>query len=193
MRIKEFVPIIGLNDGRVKFGDESKKIPIVGVIMKGSRIVEGVIQTWTLLDDPNLTETIVKIINFSPHKNQLRYILTKGITMAGFGIIDINKLEEELNIPVMAFLERSIDLENIRQTLEAKFSDGADRWQIIQRIGPPIRVQLNNGKFALVQVSNGFDYDEISDLLKLSQRWGNIPEPLRIAHMIARSYPSDLL
>jgi endonuclease V-like protein UPF0215 family len=159
--------------------------------MKGARLIEGVIQTWVWVDDPDLTGKLIETISSSPHHKQLRFLLTKGVTMAGFGILDLNRLEAELGIPCIAVTLRPTEMGSVRETLLTKFSDGTARWATIEALGPPIQLQQNQTTF--VQFSRSLTAAEAMEVLKITRKWGRLPEPLRIAHMIARSFPADLL
>ena len=88
--VKSKTPIIGIDDGGFdRFSKEDIDIPVFGVIMKGADYVYGITQCYLKRDDPQAKSTITQMILESPHKNHLKAIFFQGITIAGFGVLDI--------------------------------------------------------------------------------------------------------
>ena len=105
--IKDKTPIIGIDDGGFnRFSDEFNVVPVYGVIMKGAAYVDGIIQCQVKKDDPHANVAISRMILESSHKNQLQAIFLQGITIGGFGVLDIIALSEELTIPVIVILRK---------------------------------------------------------------------------------------
>jgi endonuclease V-like protein UPF0215 family len=183
--IKDKTPIIGIDDGGFnRFSVEFNVVPVYGVIMKGAAYVDGIIQCQVKKDDPQVNATISKMILESAHKNQLQAIFLQGITIGGFGVLDIIALSEELSIPVIVILRKYPDYPKICAALEKAFPDDTERWNSILRAGNPIEVQKN--PLILIQVS-GIHPQDAFLLLKKCTIVGTIPEALRIAHFIGAS------
>ena len=68
------------------------------------------------------------MINKSKISDQLTVILTDGITFAGLNILDINKLNRETGIPVIAVMDRMPNLKKIENLFHSKHID--DRIEI---------------------------------------------------------------
>jgi endonuclease V-like protein UPF0215 family len=183
--IKSKTPIIGIDDGGFdRFSEEKKKIPIFGVVMKGASYVDGIIQSQLERDDIQATRILTEMILASPHKAQIRAILFQGITIAGFGIIDINDLWERTKIPVIVVLRKYPNFEKIHSALEKVFTDNQKRWQLIEKAGKPQKVQKNPQMF--LQVA-GITLENAFQLTKKCTAVGTIPEAIRIAHFIGAS------
>ncbi|MFX1282283.1 MAG: DUF99 family protein [Promethearchaeota archaeon] len=184
--IKPKTPIIGIDDGGFdRFSKEDIIIPVYGVIMKGSAYVDGIIQCHLKRDDPQATTTITQMILDSSHKNQLKTIFFQGITIAGFGVIDIVDLYELTGIPVIVVLRKYPNFTKIKSALEKVFPTDQDRWQSIRRAGDPLKVQEDPAIF--LQLA-GIHPKDAYLLIKRCTAVGTIPEALRIAHFIGASY-----
>jgi endonuclease V-like protein UPF0215 family len=183
--IKTKIPIIGIDDGGFdRFSIEDINIPIFGVIMKGSAYVDGVIQCQIKRDDPKATSFISRMILESPHKPQLQSILLQGITIGGFGVVDIMDLFEITGIPVIVVLRKFPDYEGIRAAILKIFPDDQRRWSSIERAGIPIKVQETPSIY--LQMA-GIHQKDAFQLIKKCTSVGTIPEALRIAHFIGVS------
>ncbi len=183
--IKSKTPIIGIDDGGFdRFSKKKELIPVFGVVMKGAAYVDGIIQDQLERDDTNATKVLADMILDSSHKAQIRAIFLQGITIAGFGIIDIHHLWKKTNIPVIVVLRKYPNFDKIRSALEKVFDDAQVRWSMIQKAGEPQLVQKNPHLF--LQIA-GITLQDASQLTQKCTTVGTIPEALRIAHFIGAS------
>lgn len=184
--IKDKTPIIGIDDGGFdRFAKENINIPVFGVIMKGAAYVDGIIQCHLKRDDPRATSAVGQMILESPHKNQLKAIFFQGITIAGFGVLDIISLHETTGIPVIVVLRKYPNYPKIQIALEKAFPKDQDRWHSIEHAGEPLKVQKDPLLF--LQMA-GIHPKDAFLLIKKCTAVGTIPEALRIAHFIGASY-----
>ncbi|MFX0125765.1 MAG: DUF99 family protein [Candidatus Hodarchaeota archaeon] len=184
--VKSKTPIIGIDDGGFdRFSKEDINIPVFGVIMKGSAYVDGIIQCHLKKDDPLATSAISEMILESPHKHQLKAILLQGITIAGFGVLNIIRLNQITGIPVIIVLRKYPDYPKIKSALEKTFPRDQERWQSIGLAGEPLKVQ--DDPLLFLQVA-GIHPKDAYLLIKRCTAIGTIPEALRIAHFIGASH-----
>ena len=179
--IKKEIRIIGIDDGH--FERNEKEALVVGVVMRCKFSVDGVLSTKVGVDKLDSTEKIANMINNSRHKQQLRIIMTNGITFAGFNILDIKKLSEITSLPVIVIMRKKPDLKEIKRVLMKNFDDWKKRWKIIEKAGKIKKVKINN-HFLFFQCSN-IDSKKAKEVIEKSVLRGKIPEPLRVAHLIA--------
>ena len=152
--------------------------------MKGRAYVDGIIQCQIGRDDPAATHLVTQMISDSVHKPQLQTIFLQGITIGGFGVIDITQLHHQTGIPVVVVLRKLPDYPRIREALDRTFSDAEERWTSIKRAGEPIQIQED--PLLLLQVA-GIHIEDAALLIKKCTAIGTIPEALRIAHFIGAS------
>ena len=183
--VKLKTPIIGIDDGGFdRFAKKRISIPVFGVIMKGASYVDGIIQSELLKDDNSATSCLSRMICSSPHKPQLQAIFLQGITTAGFGLIDIQQLWQDTEIPVIVILRKFPNYEKIHSALIKAFEDHTTRWKQIQKAGTPHKIQDNPQIF--LQIA-GISLSNAKLLTKKCTAVGTIPEALRIAHFIGAS------
>jgi len=183
--IKKEIRILGIDDGRFEFRNRlSKLVEVIGVVYRGGYWLDGVMRTEVEIDGMDATEKITAMIANSPHYNQLRVVALNGITLAGFNVVDIKKLFKKLRLPVIAVTREKPNLEEIRKALMS-LPDYERRWKAIKNAGKMIEVCTRIGvKPIYMQIAGLLEVDAEKILCKTSTR-SNIPEALRVAHIIA--------
>ncbi len=168
--------IIGIDDGPfVKHKD--KKVLIVGVLYRAGNFPDGVLSTTAAVDGTDATEKIVHMIKKSKFAPQLHAIFLKGVAVGGFNVIDLDKLYHLTKRPIIVVVRDYPDFDRIYRALRMLKKKKA--LELIRKLPPPIKV----GHVYVQYV--GTDLDTVKELLKLTCTRSLIPEPLRVAHLIA--------
>lgn len=174
--VKKEIRVIGIDDSPFnKFKD--KRVLIVGVVMRGGLFVDGILSTKAYVDGSNGTDKIIKMINKCKFKPQLQCIFLNGIAVAGFNVIDVQKLNKKTKIPVVVVIRTNPDIEKIKNTL-IKIKQ-KNKIKLIEKAGEVIRID-----YIFVQLT-GIDLGKAKKILKIVCTRSLIPEPLRLAHIIA--------
>ena len=169
--------VIGFDDAPFQ-PEHHGDVPIIGAIFSHMRL-EGVVTGKVRRDGINATARIEEIISRSRFAPQLQLILLQGITVAGFNVIDIHRLQQNLEIPAMAICRKLPDMDAIQMALLEKVPSGRRKWQLIKRAGPMEPV-------ANVYIQRaGISYAAAEAFIKQHAVHSDIPEPLRTAHLIA--------
>jgi hypothetical protein len=180
--LKSEIRILGFDDAA--FESKAKgKVPVIGVVYRGGKFLDGVLRTDVEIDGLDATEKMTKLINSSRHKQQLKVIVFDGITLGGFNIIDIKKLHKKTGLPVIVVNRKHPNLKEVKNALK-KFKDFKKRWKIIKNAGKIKSCTLKEGKKVYYQ-SVGLDDEETEEIISISSTHSFIPEPLRVAHLIA--------
>jgi endonuclease V-like protein UPF0215 family len=179
--VKEEIRILGIDDG--PFTKNDKEVIVIGVVFRGGEFLDGVLRTYVTVDGLDATEKLSKMINSSKHKQQLKVIMLDGITLGGFNIIDVKKLYSETKLPILIVNRKPPDLRSIKVALEKNFDDFEKRWKMILNAGKIKEMKFE--KFFVYYQNIGIDDDEAEEILSISIKHAQIPEPLRVAHLIA--------
>jgi endonuclease V-like protein UPF0215 family len=178
--MKNEIRLLGIDDSPFSFLDEFSII--VGVIMRGGNYIEGVLCRKIRVDGCDATDLCIDMIIKTRHKQQLRLLLLNGITFSGFNVIDIEKIFLETNLPVLTITRDKPDFNKIKKALIQNFSDWDKRFNLIEK-GKLDKIKTNFNPIYIKRV--GINLREAKEIIKLSTIRGVIPEPLRIAHLIA--------
>ena len=178
--MKSGLRVLGLDDGPFqKFRDATTVI--VGVIMRLDSYVEGISVRDIKVDGMDCTETVMSMIK-GRFKDDIDFIMSNGITFAGFNILDITEINEATGIPVIAITRKKPSMESIFSALSLHFKDGEERIKIIKKTSVD---EINYGDKTLYINRAGISLNDAVALIKKTTYTGNIPEPVRMAHLIA--------
>ena len=161
----------------------------MGVVFRGGSYLDGVMSTSVSVDGFDATDAITSMITSSPHYKQLRVIMLNGSTFAGFNIVDISVLNKATNLPVIAVLREKPDLARIQQAL-SKLPKTEERLRLISSGGEIIAVPTKYQKTSIYMQIAGILSEDAQKIIALTSTRSKIPEPLRIAHLIASGISS---
>jgi len=170
--------VAGVEDGSFLRGQTPSVTPLCCAVMDGPKIV-GVHFTHIEIDGLDATDRLLSIVD-AP----IDVFILGGVTFAGFNLIDPFRLREALGTPVIIYADRRPNSEAIYRALRGNFDDWEIRWAIISRLGDIQEVEIMGCKVFYEVV--GAPKDWARRVLEASAMICRIPEPLRVAGLIAR-------
>ena len=176
--------MIGLDDG--PFLRSSRRAALVGVVFSTPNYVEGLLRTSVAIDGTDATDRILSLLGSSPFLDGVRAVILDGIAVGGFNLIDLDRLHEGLQRPVVTVTRRSPDFPAIRSALRKYFPRDAEvRWRLV-RAHPLFRLAMSEGNPLRVSAV-GCTRAEAAAIVRRTTVRGNLPEPLRLARLVARA------
>jgi uncharacterized protein len=171
--------VLGIDDGPVEKHASGATTPIVGVMMEGADLFEAVAVTRFSVDGEDATGFLADWIGSLRFRPSLQGVVFGGITIAGLGVVDVRALSERLELPVMTVNRRPpID----PPLLAALRSAGFPQRIATVEAAPPARFATG-----LYVSAAGAQPERIDALLTAAIGKSGLPEPLRIAHLVARA------
>jgi len=181
--VKPEIRVLGIDDGG--FIPHTKGVvDVVGVIYRGGYWLDGVMRTEVEVDGTDATEKIASMIVSSPHYDQIRVVVLNGITFAGFNVVDIKGLFKKVGLPVIAVTREKPDFEEIRKALE-NLPEREKRWKAIENAGKIVEVRTRGAEEAVYIQIAGIAEKDAEKILRSTSTRSNVPEALRVAHIIA--------
>ncbi len=171
---------LGIDDAPFRFSDES--VPVVGVVVQAPSYIEGVLTTLAEVDGHDATERITAMLRRSRYLEGLAAIMIDGTAVGGFNVIDIDALHDAVDRPVVTVTRKKPNLDSIETALRRRFEDWKERLAIIRRHEIE-SIRTGHGSLWVSYV--GAKQDEVREVLALTTVRGVLPEPLRVAHLIA--------
>jgi endonuclease V-like protein UPF0215 family len=169
--------LIGIDDG--PFDRNSRgSVLVVGAVFAGTRL-DGVVSTRVRRDGADATGAIQRMIAGSRFGEQLQAVLLQGIAVAGFNVVDLRALADALGLPVIVVARRPPKLDEIRAALFRNVRGATRKWRLIERAGPMEQV----GPVWIQRA--GITLDDAARVLARATIHGHVPEPLRVAHLVA--------
>jgi endonuclease V-like protein UPF0215 family len=182
-QIKPEIRILGVDDG--PFEPKSKgEVPLVGAVFRGGRWLEGVLKTHIERDGTDVTGRLIDMINRSRHRGQLRVLMTDGATFAGFNVLDAKEVFRKTGIPIIVISRELPNMTDIRKALK-HLPGWRERWKILKGLGKiyPVRTKTRGTPIYMQPV--GIKPADAESVVKISSTHSLVPEPLRVAHLIA--------
>jgi len=181
--IKPEIRVLGIDDG-IFVPHTKGTVDVVGIVYRGGYWLDGVMRTEIEIDGMDATEKIASVVMNSPHYDQLRVVMLNGITFAGFNVVDIKELFKKLKLPIIAVTRDRPDLEEMKRAL-MNLPRFEKRWEAIQNAGKIIEVYTRKGEEAVYMQIVGVSEKDAERILRSTSTRSNIPEALRVAHIIA--------
>lgn len=153
-------------------------VRVVGTVFAGPQL-HGVLSGRVRRDGANAARELARLVQTSRFAPHLQLVMLQGVALAGFNVVDARWLAAELGLPVLIVSRRRPDLEAVRAALLTRVPGGARKWRLIERLGP---MEALEGVF--VQ-RVGLEVAEAAEVLRRFALNGRVPEPLRVAHLIA--------
>ncbi|MGC8565307.1 MAG: DUF99 family protein [Thermoplasmata archaeon] len=176
--MKEQIRAIGIDDA--PFKRFNSRTYIIGTLMRSSNYVEGISIKSIRIDGLDSTEKILSMLR-GKFSKQIRIIFLSGITFAGFNIVDVDKLFKKTNIPIITITRKMPDFEKIESALKKYFDDYENRYDLITKY--EIK-ELDFKNYRLYSQFVGIEENEAKLIVEKFTVRGNIPEPIRISHLI---------
>ncbi len=179
-KIKPEIRILGIDDA--PFTPHTRnKVMLIGTIFRGGLWLDGVLRTYIGGDGEDSTQKIVQMVNKTRHKDQIGAIILDGVTFGGFNIANIKEIFENTGIPVIVIMRKIPNFQGIKKAL-LNFEDHEKRWNSILDAGKVYKIE-NKGPI-YIQI-RGIDLEDAKEIVLLSTTRSAIPEPVRVAHLIA--------
>ena len=161
------------------------KSTIAGVVMRRDLIIDGIILSNTTLKGNDSTENILCMFK-SLKRGDINCIILDGLIISMYNIIDGKLIQSETGLPVIAitFEDSAAGLEtNIRH----HFPDNPEqKLEQYAKLGKRDQVLLRTGKFLFIRYW-GLTLKHAVTILNSFTLQGSIPEPIRVAKLVARS------
>jgi hypothetical protein len=177
MRLPEGVRSLGVDDGPFE-RDRRGQVLVVGAVYQGGTWFDGLLTTRVQKDGWNATDRLLGALTGSKFLPQLGYLLLGGIAVGGFNLFDLDRLHAGSGLKLLVVMRRLPDLPAMRRAIE-RLPRARARLRLLEAAGP-IRPVGN-----LFCQLRGMQPEEAAALLRLTCTRAHLPEPLRVAHLVA--------
>ena len=155
---------------------------LAGVVMRGDLQVDGFGFARVTLRGLDATQGVLDIYS-SLNRRDINLIMLNGCVISLFNLIDLDEVHGATCLPVICVsYEDSPGIEKYLKELP----DAERRLEIYHRLGGRSEVELHTGHRVYVR-SRGLQEHEVRHLLNRFTLQGSVPEPLRVARLLARA------
>ncbi|MEM3672623.1 MAG: DUF99 family protein [Candidatus Bathyarchaeia archaeon] len=173
------MPVVGVEDGSFQKGITKKAI-LAAVLSKGVEIEDIKVARITV-DGLDATDKLTEMLigwDFVA-------VLLAGVSFAGFNIIDPTAVYEKFQKPILIVSRKKPNNKAVKQALQKHFKDWKVRWQIFEKL-ETARCVVVTGETPIYVETIALDFRTTEKLLQALSIKSRIPEPLRVARLVAR-------
>ncbi len=169
------IRVIGFDDAPFK-SRRNSLVKVAGVVCSGIRF-EGMLWGEVHKDGRDATDVISDLLLKSKFNDQIHMVLIDGLAFGGFNLVDLPELVRRLDRPCVTVMRKLPDFTAIRKAL-LNFDDHKERIYLMEKAGEIYK----EGRIYFQVI--GEAPEVTAKALKSVSDQGNVPEALRLAHLI---------
>lgn len=170
------------------FSQRSKKSILAGVVMRRDLIIDGFALGKATLEGDDATDEILQMYK-KLDRHDISYLLISGIIISMYNIVDIKKISDSLKLPVIGVTYQ--DSSGIEEAIKQHFPNSYEtKLQAYKKLGARHKITLSTSSEIYIR-NEGCTIEEVSKLLNELTLQGSIPEPLRVAQILAKTILLD--
>lgn len=174
--------VLGVDDGPFDKRTDASA-PLVGVMMEGGDLVEALAISEFPVDGSGATEFLAGWISGLRFASALHAVVLGGVTLAGLAVVDVERLARLSGLPVLVVNRREPQNEGLVDALRA--AGLGERVALVERT--PRAWRLDPGLYV---AHAGTTREQARRFVEASRNKSQLPEPLRVAHLIGAALVS---
>jgi uncharacterized protein len=172
---------LAIDDG--PFARTDRWAPLAAVILSAPSDLESARLGSARVDGEDGTEAVVRLARSVGPLDGIHAVLLDGAVVAGFNVLDLDRISTALARPVIAVTRRRPDFPAIRAALRKWFPRSADRrWRLLRQHR---LFRVTTAGAPIWAAAAGCPARDAASLLRRTMVRGYWPEPLRVAHLVA--------
>jgi len=178
---------LGISESFIK--GISKESILAGVVMRADMIVDGFTFSKVTVGGMDATEKIIGMYR-RLKRDDINILLLNGCIISWYNVIDLHQVAEETGLPLICVTyNESMGLEKYFKELFPQ--DWEKRVEMYRKNKSRTAIKLSTGYTVYIRFI-GIELDEAKGILNKFTSHGSVPEPLRIARLLARSIVKNL-
>jgi endonuclease V-like protein UPF0215 family len=168
---------------------EGESAVLGGVVMRGDLQIDGFCLTTVTVGGLDGTDKVLELYR-GLDRSDINVALLNGCVISRFNLVDIFEVFEKIKIPIICVTyEESEGLEKYFEELE----DCEVRMKVYKKLGERVPVELETGHLVWVRSAGIKEERDVKALLDRFTLQGAVPEPLKVARLLARSVYKSFL
>jgi endonuclease V-like protein UPF0215 family len=173
--------VVGVEDGGFEAFKQGGRAFLCAAGLTGDRVDWVKLEKITV-DGRDATETLLKMLEGVEFDS----VILGGVSFAGFNIIDPHVVHGAFGVPVIVYMGDEPDTRATFAALKAHFTDWEERWTPVARLGDVYCAVSKAGAPPVYFEVVGCTREWAEETLKETATLTRIPEPVRVAGLIAR-------
>ncbi|MBI1662624.1 MAG: DUF99 family protein [Nitrosopumilus sp.] len=166
------------------FKQNSTKSVFSGVVMRRDFVIDGFVFGRATLEGNDATDTILNMYG-DLQRPDISYVLISGLIVSMYNIIDIKKICDTLQIPIIGVSYH--DSSGIEDSLKHHFPNSFEsKLNEYGKLGKREKITLDTSHDVYVR-KEGCTLSDVTHLLNDLTLHGSIPEPIRVSQLLAKT------
>ena len=166
------------------FRQDDKVSHLAGVVMRRDFIIDGFVFGQSTIEGNDATDSILQM-HQKLDRDDISFVIISGLIISMYNIVDIKKIWINLKIPVIGVTYENS--KGIEDAIKRHFPDSyKSKIEEYNKLGQRTKIHLHTGHDLYVRIE-GCTIDETKNLLNAFTLQGAVPEPLRVAQMLAKT------
>ncbi len=170
------------------FTKEREKSILCGVVMRKDFVVDGFVLGSATVGGDDVTESIIEMYE-KLERRDINYLLISGLILSMYNIVNVKKLFDYLDMPIIGVTYN--ESEGIEDSIKKHFPDSyGKKLEAYKQLGNREKIKLNTNYDVYVR-KEGCGINDVKLLLNSITLQGSMPEPLRVAQLLANTLLND--
>lgn len=166
------------------FQEKDKTSTLAGVVMRRDFVIDGFVFGYATISGNDATNSILQMYK-KLYRDDISFIIISGLIISLYNIVDIKKIWQDVKIPVVGVTY--VNSKGIEDAIKFHFPNSyQSKIEEYHNLGERTKLSLHTGHDLYVRIE-GCTIQETKNLLDAFTLQGSIPEPLRVAQMLART------
>jgi len=161
-----------------------KTSTLAGVVMRCDRVVDGLAVGRTSVGGNDASASIAGLYR-RLKRNDVNVLMVSGAILSLYNIVDIDELSRKTKLPVICLTYK--ETSGIEDSIRRHFPECAEaKLEAYRKLGERKRLRLKSGHLVFARTA-GLEQAEAKSVLDLFTLQGSVPEPIRVARLLARA------
>ena len=178
---------LGISESFVK--GVSEESILAGVVMRADMTIDGFTFSKATVGGMDATEKILEMYR-NLKRDDINLLILNGCVISWYNVIDLHRVAEETSLPLICVTYN--ESEGLEKYFKELFpQDWERRVETYRRNKSRTSIKLSTGYTVYIRFI-GMKIEEAKGVLNKFTSHGSIPEPLRVARLLARSIVKNL-
>ena len=166
------------------FSQNSKKSVLSGIVMSTDLVIDGFVFGHSTIGGDDATDAILEMYE-KLDRQDVSFLLISGIVISLYNIVDVKKISEKIGLPVIGITYE--ESPGIEEAIKHHFPESYEsKLAKYSKLGLREKITLHTS-YNLYVRNEGCTVLETTQLLDKITLQGSIPEPLKIAQILANT------
>lgn len=168
---------------------KSREAVLAGVVMRGDFQIDGFALTKITVGGLDATEGVLRLFE-DLKRRDINLLLLNGCVISWYNIVELEKVFRKINLPLICVTYE--ESEGLEKFFKDNFKDWRKRVAKYRKLGTRTPIKLRTQKKVLVRFLGIENEKEVKRVLDKFTLQGAVPEPLRVARLLARAVMRSL-